>query len=221
MINILKNSKKLILTSLLTVFLFSGLLISQTIDFDMSYSVFITKYKLHEKPTYIVKDHQSKDDFSINDSYTFGLTSKVYKYLYIRTEFGYMDNSDQAYFEYKYQNGSELIKTRYRGSIYSKSIFLSLLPEIRKSFKDVDLYANLGPVVSSNITSSSSLSLNPTFAYQFGFGVNLYIGSIALKLGYIHFKTGSKLIREAHNTNVSFVNNGFKIGIVHTFGKKE
>ena len=200
------------------ILLSSEKVFSQNIKFDLSYGLYKTKLKFHHT------SDVDYDDIRVADgkSFTFGVISRIKGNLFLKTEIGLLSTNSFFSILYKYDEGlgekSKVLVTW----LHNKRIFLSILPEYRKSFNKLDYFFNGGISIGSDIKNyltTSDKTLPKTKAMlglELNTGLNWNIGAVGIKFD-VGFKTFSKsILINKYHPYISYTNFAASIGLVYS-----
>lgn len=169
--------------------------------------------------------------FSKANFLSVGLSNQVYKFVYIRSEFGIVSAENYIDFSYSGDQSSTYGDIRWDGRFQTTRIYLGFIPEIR-ALKGL-LYLNAGLMLCKDASNGfviGSQSYNNSYTdlsgknmsdanlstgTTIGFGVNPTYKNVGFKLGF-KFMNLSPIGVNDSNPNIGFSTAFVSVGISHT-----
>ena len=176
------------------------------------------------------KDKNAGNNFSeIGQLFSLGLTAKVHKFLYLKTEIGTNQTEHQLNVDYIFSdNGGSKVPLSINGTQRSDYFYLAVLPEIRsQAISNVSFYANFGAAFYANTSSYLfDVLLNREigqvfrrngYAFVANLGLNLKCNDnlgLVMSVGYHNMKTTPRTFDNI--PQIGFTQFNFKGGISYT-----
>lgn len=170
-------------------------------------------------------------DFNKASFLTVGLSNQVYKFVYLRSEFGIVSAENKIEFSYSADQSSTYGDIRWSGDFQTTRVYLGIMPEIR-ALKGL-LYLNGGLlfcrdvsngfVIGSQWYNNSYTDLsgknmsdtNISTGTTIGFGVNPRYKNVGFKFGF-KFINLSPVGQGDSNPQIGFSTGFIQMGISHT-----
>ncbi|MBK9687959.1 MAG: hypothetical protein IPO65_09395 [Saprospiraceae bacterium] len=119
---------------------------AQNIEFDIGIDRLISTVKFYHKG----KEIYTGQENNVGSQYSLGVAFPVYNFFRLRSEVGYNTARTYVQISYTYVEGGKT-KSRYiRPSLlFNEKIYFGLLPEVRYSTSDIEMYINGGALIAS------------------------------------------------------------------------
>lgn len=203
-----------------TLLFSSGITFAQGLQIDMSFGYYFGSPKFHN--TSNIEIGSNKENYGFSTAYSIGGIKQIANNFYLRGELGYISNISFLSISYNFNEGSGEKHRILLSWLHNERIYLGVIPEYRKKYKNINFFINGGILVSLDLKNRFA-TLKKTYfieSYPLGLSLNggliINLGSIGLKFSanYMHFAK-SKLINKYHPT-ISYKNMGARFGVLYS-----
>lgn len=204
------------------IFILPYILNAQKVEYGVAIDRLISKVQFFHNG----KEFYTPEGNFVGSQYNVGINIPVYKIIRLGTELGY--NTTRNYFGLMYdyvQNGKTISRYLHPAYLTNEKLYFALLPELRYSNSDFDLFANAGGIIATELSEEyRDFNVKTTndkwvYGYRFAGGLIFKYKSIGLKFSMGHTVYSKTLLFTDIHPFLQFKNTNIGLGLVFNMYK--
>jgi hypothetical protein len=213
----MKNRKLRYIVTVVLLIKFFASTFAQKIEYELAIDRLASKVRFYQNGREIYTNNGN----NVGSQYSLGITFPVYKNIRLKSEFGYNKSRTYISLMYTYMEGGKRISRYIHPSfLTNEKIYLALIPELRYNTSDLDLFANFGAMVATEISEEfRDFNVKATndkwvYGYKFSGGLIFKYKTLGIKLSIGHAKYSKTLLFTDQHPSLKYSYTSFGLGLV-------